>query len=132
MVRVLVVDDSRFSRMQIVDVVKGQGHDTVEAENGRAALNVLFGEAGASIDCVFSDLLMPEMNGAEFLREVRSRGSRIPVTICSADIQESSRQICRERGALSFIGKPIKKAVVAEALNEMIASISKEPTGAKT
>ena len=58
--RVLVVDDHPTTRLKIVMAVRALGHDTCDAENGRAALEIL---RQGGCDLVLLDLLMPEMDG---------------------------------------------------------------------
>jgi CheY-like chemotaxis protein len=82
--RVLVVDDDDVERQRIRAAVKADGWTVVEAANGRAALAQL--EAGAAPDAVLLDLMMPEMDGFEFLDEFRrsEKWRDIPVVIVTA------------------------------------------------
>ena len=75
-----------------------------------------------SITAVLLDLLMPEMNGYEFLMEIRDRkwDSRFPVIVISGDDSESSKEICEELGVSHYICKPFRHR---EALAEIASAI---------
>jgi CheY-like chemotaxis protein len=117
MAKILVVDDSLFARLNICDILRGAGHETVEAENGAQGLKKVVDEKP---ECVLSDLLMPEMDGIAFLEALREREINLPVIVLSADIQETKRQKCIELGTAGFISKPPRKdeilALVARTL----------------
>lgn len=118
MAKILVVDDSLFARLNICDILKGAGHETLEAENGVEGLKKALAENPA---CVLSDLLMPEMDGIAFLKALREMNSTLPVIVLSADIQETKRRQCLELGTAGFISKPPKKdeilTMVAQTLH---------------
>ena len=67
--KVLVVDDSKTARKEVVRVVHNHGILTVEAKNGKEALAKL--QDKDDISLVFCDVNMPEMNGIEFLEAVK-------------------------------------------------------------
>jgi adenylate cyclase len=81
--RVLIVDDSDIDRQQMSSAVEQDGWDVVEAKNGRVALDSL---AAARPQAIILDLMMPEMNGFEFLNEFRSHAEwrDIPVVVVTA------------------------------------------------
>lgn len=66
--RVLLVDDDAFVRHSLETVLRRQGCTVVAAENGKQALRLL---AQGEYDWVVTDLVMPEMEGMELIREVR-------------------------------------------------------------
>lgn len=105
--KILVVDDSEFARLNICNMLKAAGHETLEAANGREGLAMARSHAP---DCILSDLLMPEMDGIGFLTAMREHDIRLPVVILTADIQETKKQECLLLGAAAFIAKPPKKA----------------------
>ncbi len=125
MARILVADDSRLSRYMVVEVLQNQGYETIEAADGKAALAAFRRE---SPDCVIVDLLMPVMNGRQFVLELRAGGSEVPVIVVSANLQASSRDECEQLGISAILNKPIKEdalvACVGSAL-ENLAEIAK-------
>jgi signal transduction histidine kinase/DNA-binding response OmpR family regulator len=81
--RILVVDDDEATRTTIRQMLDREGWEVAEAENGRAALERL---AGGLPDAIVLDLLMPEMDGFEFVAELRSRPDwrNLPVLVVTA------------------------------------------------
>lgn len=119
MANVLVIDDSKFSRKRVVEAVASAGHSVVEAGDGQEGLDLIDGN---SFDCVVTDNLMPVMEGIEMLRVLREKGSTIPVIVCSADVQESTRTTCDELGITGFLGKPFKQDELASLLSQACGS----------
>src|SRR5581483_5268292 len=80
---ILVVEDDPASRAVLRQVLEKQGHRVVEAGNGREALAHLGGDGPGLI---LLDLMMPEMDGFQFLEELRQRGDdrRFPVVVVTA------------------------------------------------
>jgi CheY-like chemotaxis protein len=68
--RVLIVEDTSDLREAMALLLRGEGHDVVVAENGRAALEVL--AEGPRPDVALVDLLMPEMDGSSLVARVRA------------------------------------------------------------
>ncbi|NOY43316.1 MAG: response regulator [Planctomycetes bacterium] len=113
MTRILVVEDSMLSRRMVVDALKEAGYETSEAKNGEMGLE-MFRENRP--DCVVSDLLMPIMDGQTLLGHIRELDTEVPVIIASADIQQSSRDICESLGINGFLNKPVKSADLLERI----------------
>lgn len=116
--RILIVDDSRFTRALLRREFDG-AYEVDEAGNGREALDVL-GKHEPGI--VLVDLLMPIMNGYEFVNAARRSGYRGPIVVCSANTQGPVEARVREMGATEFVTKPEilipgkARAVVEEVL----------------
>ena len=89
---VLVVDDDPAVRDMVRRMLEREGRKVVEAENGRAALDCLE-EANPSL--ILLDIMMPEMDGFEFIEEMRRNGrwARVPVIVVTAkDLTSEDRQ----------------------------------------
>ena len=111
--RILIVDDSRLNRQTMSGILAGFGHEVVEAEDGRVALERL-GTDGSGIDVVLLDLVMPELDGFAVLASIRANAalSRIPVIIVSGldDLEGIVR--CVEMGAADYLPRPIKPTLL--------------------
>ena len=95
---VLVAEDDLFQRLALLDFMATCKFDTVEAENGRIALEELRKPTN-DFDLVLLDLMMPEKNGYEVLNEMKDdpKLSEIPVVVMSAtDSQDSVSQCLRK------------------------------------
>src|SRR5262249_1309646 len=117
MARIMVIDDSGLSRGRTSKILQDAGHETVCAENGAVGLDLL---GQATPDCIVLDMLMPVMDGLEFLRRLRGAGSTIPVLVQSADIQTGTRALCEQLGISGFLNKPSK----ADELCRRVAEIT--------
>ncbi len=133
-IHVLVVDDIPLMRTMLVKFVqtlsrKGSGAlklltnaDIVEASNGKTALGVL---EDVRVDLIFLDLMMPEMDGLSFLREMRQDPGLqdIPVIVCSAIGEPGTITQARALGACGYITKPFTLKSVEENLQEALAQL---------
>ncbi len=106
MSKILIVDDSIFTRSMLKKLVKEMGHETIEATNGREGLDAI---AIEEPDVVITDLLMPEMDGIGLLEAVKEKKIDIPIVVLSANIQDTVREQCLELGATEFFNKPPNK-----------------------
>jgi len=119
---VLIVDDSRSMRAVIKKTISMSGFkmdQCLEAGNGREALDVL---AKAWVDVIISDINMPEMNGLEFLEELKKDSllKAIPVIVISTEGSEKRIQNAFDLGAKGFIKKPFLPEEIKKVLYEVI------------
>lgn len=119
MALVLIIDDSSFQRGIIRSLVREAGHETEEAEDGRAGLEKI---AARKPDCILTDLLMPDMGGLELLESLRELGAAIPVIIITANIQESVHQRCLDLGAAAVVNKPVRQDKLLPALGKALSN----------
>lgn len=119
MALVLIIDDSSFQRGVIRSLVREAGHETEEAEDGRAGLEKI---AARKPDCILTDLLMPDMGGLELLESLRELGAAIPVIIITANIQESVHQRCLDLGAAAVVNKPVRQDKLLPALGKALSN----------
>lgn len=111
---VLVVDDSRMSRMMIRAIIldRRPGWNVIEAGNGDEALQKV---AEQAVDYATLDINMPGMDGFEVAERLHAGYPNIRVCLLSANIQESSRLRAEAVGA-GFVKKPITEASIGLAL----------------
>jgi CheY-like chemotaxis protein len=111
----LIVDDSRMSRMLIRALIadKRPHWQIQEAASGEEALQLA---TDTPPDFVSMDVNMPGMNGIEAAGRLRMRLPEARITLCTANIQESTRDAA-SRAGISFIAKPI----TAKSMDEAIA-----------
>jgi DNA-binding response OmpR family regulator len=99
---ILVVDDEAKLRSMIRVYLEQEGFRVVEAANGRDALFVARHEKP---DLILLDLMMPEMNGTEFMR-VHSREAETPVIMLTAKVEDQDKIVGLELGADDYVTKP--------------------------
>lgn len=116
--RILAVDDSNLSRRRFVAApLREAGYEVFEATDGREGLTAV---EEHQPDLIISDLLMPNMDGFEFIAALREQGVSTPVIVASADVQETSRQRVQELEAVEFINKPFKPEQLIEAVQQSL------------
>lgn len=101
----LLEDDAPLNRAITLKLEQG-GHSVISTMRAEDALEVLNSEH-PTIDIIWLDLLLPGMNGIEFLSEVRKNSDYkdIKVVICSVSGREESKGIARELGVLDYLVK---------------------------
>lgn len=102
---VLIVDDCQRDRMAVADVLRSD-YDILEACNGKQALEIL-SRKRAQISLIMLDLMMPVMDGYEFLEMYRKRKeySYLPVVVCTTEDDPEREQKSLELGAWDFVLK---------------------------
>jgi two-component system OmpR family response regulator len=100
--RILIVDDDAHIRDVLRFALDKEGFDTVEAENGRLALQKF---ASDKPDLVIMDIMMPEMDGISACRELR-QSSAVPIIFLSSKDEEIDRILGLELGGDDYITKP--------------------------
>lgn len=114
--RALIVDDSKAMRSIVGRVVREIGFETIEAANGREGLEQL--KAQGDVELILVDWNMPEMNGIEFLRAVRSRpGSaafKMLMVTTASDLAHINTAL--EAGANEYLMKPFTKDAMVSKL----------------
>lgn len=118
MALILIIDDSTYMRSMIRRILKEEGHEILEAENGLKGIQMI---SEHSPDCVLLDIIMPGMDGIKILNTMHERDSKMPVIIITADIQESTRKQCLALGASGFINKPPKGEELVSTIKKVLA-----------
>ena len=115
--KVLVVDDSKLMH-KMYEVMLRQ-YPQVYAMDGRQALDRL--SEHPDIDLVLLDINMPNMNGLEFLAELRSDSARanLPVIIISTEGRDQDTQRGLEAGATAYIKKPFHSEDILEKISQL-------------
>lgn len=114
---ILVVDDAAFMRMMIRDILAKEGYVIHEAVNGRDALEK-YDEVHP--DLVTMDITMPEMNGLDALREIRTTDPVARVLMVSAMGQQKMIVEALEAGAMDFLVKPFQPTKVLETVKKCL------------
>jgi two-component system chemotaxis response regulator CheB len=108
MKNILVVDDSALMRRVLSDIINADEelHTDVSAANGVEALQIL--ERGVRFDAIILDIIMPRMNGIEFLKNFNMRSRREKVLIVSTIATDGAKETIEalELGAFDFVTKP--------------------------
>lgn len=117
---ILLLEDDNALNRAIVLKLEQKGHRVISTARAEDALEVLHSEH-SNIDVIWLDLLLPGMNGIEFLAEVRKNPAYkdIKVVICSVSGREESKVIARELGVSDYL---VKSDYELETLVEKVLS----------
>jgi DNA-binding response OmpR family regulator len=120
--RILIVDDDANSRAVLCDALAGEPYAFVEACNGQQALQII---NNTPPDLILLDIMMPDMDGNEVLRELRElrKTNPIPVILVTA-LDILNGQVCEALGenALDHICKPFSGLVVRSRVRAALRS----------
>ncbi len=114
--KILIVDDSLFTRTIHRQTVENEGYLVAEAGGGQEAVEIFKKEKP---DLIITDLLMPDMDGMDLIREILTADPSAKMVICSADRKIEHIREAGKIGALGFLSKPI----AAEELNKLIEKL---------
>lgn len=118
---ILVVDDEQLVRNTLKKMLERAGHRVLEAEDGRQALDLLDGHMP---DLIICDIIMPNMEGIETLREVKKINPAIKVIVISGGARTGSLNylsVAEKLGADAVMDKPFG----ARKLVDTIAAVFK-------
>ena len=114
MKKVLVIDDDTSSRFLVKKILEKKNIKVLEAENGIEGLRIVKSEPDLSL--ILLDLIMPIMNGQDFLSALNQEGIKIPVIVLSTDDDKAKES--KIRGAKDFMVKPIKPIDLIELVTK--------------
>lgn len=103
--RILIVDDCDTTRKLLSYIVRERGYKIFLASNGLEALEVM---AGNQVDMVVTDLNMPQMDGLELSRNLRSQDvyREIPIIMVTTESGEADKRLGQAAGVTTYLTKP--------------------------
>ena len=104
MIRILVVDDDKNTRLYLEGVLEQNGYNVILAENGIRALEIMDGE---HIDLVVLVVMMPQMDGYELTKTLRDWDNNLPILMVSAKQLPRDKHMGFEAGTDDYMTKPI-------------------------
>jgi signal transduction histidine kinase/CheY-like chemotaxis protein len=127
-VRVLIVEDNHVNQLLVKNMLKNFGFvHYASAENGRTALEKLRTE---TYDIILMDIQMPEMDGYEITREIRTRLQKeirnVPIIALTADASEKEKTKAKESGMNDYVVKPYTSEELFASLIKFIPQIEED------
>ncbi len=123
----LVVDDKANVRTLVRDYLTEQGFQVVTADNGP---NALYNARHEKPDLILLDIMMPEMDGYEFIRAYRKE-SETPIILLTAKLEESDKVIGLELGADDYVTKPFGMRELVARVNTVLRRTGKAPSASR-
>ncbi|KQY80281.1 hypothetical protein ASD35_09645 [Pelomonas sp. Root1444] len=108
--KVLVVDDDARNIFALTTLLENQDMQVLTATSGRTAIEIV--QQTPDLDLVLMDIMMPDMDGYETMREIRSHVEfrNLPMLALTAKAMKGDREKCLEAGASDYISKPVNTA----------------------
>jgi signal transduction histidine kinase/HAMP domain-containing protein/CheY-like chemotaxis protein len=105
--RILLVDDDVRNLFALASLLEGRGLEVVFSETGNGALEIL--DTDPDIDLVLMDIMMPQMDGYETIKAVRTRPElqELPIIAVTAKAMQGDREKSIDAGASDYITKPV-------------------------
>ena len=127
--KVLIVDDNQTNRFILMEYLKSWGCLPVEAVDGKEAL-VVFRDAVSSkspFDLILTDFKMPEINGFDFAKEIKTIETlkEVPIIVLTSAGRKGDGRDCKEIGINGYLTKPIRQG----ELHKAIVSVLRLSTG---
>lgn len=119
--RIMVVEDEPENRLFIGLMLRTEGYEVIEAEDGPTALDLLAKDARP--DLILLDVMMPGLNGWQVFERVRAdtKSSKIPVVMLTALAQRADVQRAVELGVDGYLTKPFEPADLLHTIEDTLA-----------
>ena len=122
--RILVAEDNRVNQLFVLTFLKKQGYHADAVANGAEAIVAL---QQLPYDLVLMDCQMPEMDGYEATRHIRTpasgvRNSSIPVVAMTANAMQGDRELCLAAGMDDYVTKPVRPDALIAALDRWLVT----------
>ena len=116
--KILVVDDSATNTLLLKGILEEEGYVIATASDGQKALNIVEIE---QFDLILLDLMMPRVNGYEFMQKINPEILQtVPIIIISAKTSNEEIQEGLAKGAIAYMTKPIDVGDLLEKMSEIL------------
>jgi CheY-like chemotaxis protein len=114
--KAMIVDDDMRNIFALSSLLEDKGMAVVSHDNGRDAVNSL--QAGREVDVILMDIMMPEMDGIDTIREIRRLPAckHVPIIAVTAKAMKGDREKCMEAGAWDYLSKPVDTELMVGVL----------------
>ncbi|OYY93152.1 MAG: hypothetical protein B7Y41_12560 [Hydrogenophilales bacterium 28-61-23] len=118
---ILLAEDNLVNQKLAIKLLEKQGHQVTVADNGRIAVETW---SRGGFDLILMDMMMPEMDGFEATRRIRSaeqlQGGHIPIIAMTANAMTGDRERCLDAGMDGYVSKPVKPEVLYQEINRIL------------
>jgi CheY-like chemotaxis protein len=124
---ILVIDDNLPMRKALTETLKYLNYETLEAENGIEALEIIeklchngTGNHSSGLALIMSDLTMPVMDGKELFDELKKRDIHLPFIMLSGYMSDQALEDLKKRGLSGWLKKPADIEEIAGLLEKVL------------
>ena len=120
MAKIIIIDDDALIRRMVNRVLTGSGYQVLEAENGCDGMAVIHEQKP---DLIITDLMMPEKEGIETVRELQMDSCKVPILVISGsdlDNRAMYLNMAKKFGADATLKKPFRPAELLEAVAKLL------------
>jgi len=116
---IMTVDDSTSVRQMVCFTLQEEGYTLIEACDGKDALSKI---NSAPLDLIITDLNMPNMNGIELIKQIRTDSTKkfIPIILLTTESQNEKKMEGKAAGATGWIVKPFKPEQLLAVVKKVI------------
>lgn len=122
--RILLVDDEELNRKLCERILIREGFSVFEAENGKEAVELMAKSPSGHFDLIVMDIQMPEMNGYEATKRIRSMdredAKKIPIIALSANDTEEDIRLSKEYGMNDHMVKPFNIPKIVDVIRSYL------------
>lgn len=117
--KILIADDNASDRLLLSKIISKQGHEVIEAENGKHAIDCYVKDAP---DIILMDVLMPELNGKEAAKEIKLIAGEdlVPIIFLTSLVDAQSLADCLESGGDDFLTKPYNHIILKAKIDAFV------------
>jgi signal transduction histidine kinase/CheY-like chemotaxis protein len=123
--KILLVEDNALNAEIAEEMLQDEGAEVTSAGNGKVAVEMFEKSEAGQFDLILMDVMMPEMNGLEATRAIRSLdradAKEIPIIAMTANAFEEDKRSALEAGMNAHVTKPIDVTVLMQTLREQIS-----------
>lgn len=116
MEKILIADDEQLMRQLVIDFLKPEGYEILEASDGKEALDIYDKE---HLDLILLDVMMPGYDGWTVCREIR-RESTVPIMMLTAKGEEIDQLFAYDLGADEYITKPFSPKILVAKIKALL------------
>ena len=121
MLKILVAEDDVSTNKLLCAILKINGYEAIPAFNGEAALDIIDHQ---HIDLLLCDVMMPKMNGTDFLQLMKGdkKLAHIPVIMLTAKTSEEDQMVAFDCGADAYLTKPISLKYLRKRIRSTVGA----------
>jgi CheY-like chemotaxis protein len=119
--KAMIVDDDMRNIFALSSLLEDKGMVVVSYDNGRDA--VLSLQQGRQVDVILMDIMMPEMDGIDTIRQIRRLPActHVPIIAVTAKAMKGDREKCMEAGAWDYLSKPVDTELMVGVLRAWLS-----------